>query len=105
MRLPRFRLRTLMIVVGLSAIAMVGVADVLSYYRIRNHFEVVSERQHSDGSLSMTLLSTESTYFLGAIPLGPCPGVVLTAVICGVSVVVWVVRHRKADGRDRDTRE
>src|SRR3954468_8007555 len=83
MRLPRFRLRTLMILVGLSALWMAGVADLLSYLRMRDHVEVVSQREES-GTLVLELQTESVSYYLGPIPLGPCPIAVVSGVVFAV---------------------
>jgi hypothetical protein len=94
----RFRVRTLMFSVWMSAILIVGTLDVLNEYRTRSKVVVVSERVATDGSRSATLLYSRRThYYLGPLPIGPCPVAVFSAVTFIASTVVWILRRRAGD--------
>ena len=101
MHLPRFRVRTLMFVVWLSALLVLGAVDVLSVQRIRNRVEVINEQINADGSSSATLLYNHRThYFVGPIPIGPYPIAVVSGMAFAASIVVWT-RCRWVKRRNR----
>ena len=96
MHLPQFRVRTLMFVVWLSALALVGTVDLLEEYRKRNRVEVINEHIGVDGSRTATLLFSHSTfYYFGPLPIGPCPIAVLSGVAFVASIMVWTTAQRR----------
>jgi hypothetical protein len=103
MKLPQFRLRTLMFVIWLSALLLAGVVDVLRELAIRNSVEVVGEHIDANGSTSSTLIFERRTYYfvgpiplVGSIPLGPWPLALFSGVAFAASVAVWALcDHRK----------
>jgi hypothetical protein len=88
-----------MFAVWLSALAFVGVVDVLEEYRSFRRVEVIHERIGVDGSRSATLLyGYYKRYYVGPIPIGPCPRAVFSGVAFLGSVVIWILYRR---GKDR----
>ena len=95
MHLPRFRVRTLMFVVWLSALVFVGAVDVLEEYRIRNRLELIGFDVIVDDSRSVTLLHGHyKFYYLGPIPFGPCPTAVFSGVAFVASIAIWILYRR-----------
>ena len=94
----RFRIRTLLFLIGMTALLMAGAIDVFNEYRDRNTVTVVNERVGPDGSTTASLLFGRRVYYyLGPVPLGPCP----VALFCGATLValaaVWLLRRRTMD--------
>lgn len=91
MPLPRFLIRTLMLVVWLSALPMVGALDVLREVQNRSRaVGFVDERGFA------WVIRRSSYSYLGPIPLGPCP----TAVFSGLAFAGTIMALRLA-GRDK----
>ncbi len=90
MHLPRFRVRTLMSVIWLSALFMTGAVDVLEELRNRNRVEVVVDASGS----SLVILSRYNFYYLGPVPLGPRPMAVLSGVAFVASIIAWRLSGR-----------
>ncbi len=101
MKLPQFRVRTLMFLIWLSALLFAGVVDVLKELAIRNSVEVVDEHVDANGTTSFSLIYGRRTYhyigpipYIGSIPLGPWPVAVLSGVAFAGSVGCWTLRYR-----------
>ncbi len=101
MKLPQFRLRTLMFVIWLSALLLAGVVDVLRELAIRNSVEVMDERIDANGSTSHSLIFDRRTYYfvgpiplVGQIPLGRWPLALFSGVAFAASVAGWALCHR-----------
>jgi hypothetical protein len=95
-RLPSFRIRTLMFMVWISALACVGVADVIRERAARNRVLIIDERVHPNGTLTMTILHSHSTFwYVGPLPVGPCPAAVLSGFAAVVSIIVFIARRNR----------
>ncbi len=99
MHLRQFRVRTLMFVIWLLALLFVGALDVLKEQRSRNRVEVINEKTSADGSRSFTLIYTRRTYYLGPVPIGPCPIAVLSGLAILTSIMVWGLCQRAENRR------
>jgi hypothetical protein len=96
MRTPRITVRDLMFHVWLTALLAAGAADIIRERRARDHVQVINESTDLGGSTSMTLLWSQTTYYyVGPIPLGPCPVATLSGVAFVGSVVAWVLLGRR----------
>jgi hypothetical protein len=101
MHLPRFRVRTLMFVVWLFALLAAGAVDVLKEQRNRSRVEVIDEQTNADGSSTATLIYNHRTYyFVGPIPLGPCPIALLSGMAFAASIVGWI-RVGRGQGKNQ----
>ena len=98
MHLPRFRVRTLMLVIWLSALVMTGAVDVLEELRNRNRVEVVVDATGS----SLVILSRYYFYYLGPVPLGPRPMAVFSGVAFVASIIAWRLSGRSKKRTHRD---
>lgn len=89
MPLPRFRIRTLMLVVWLSALVMVGALDVLKEVRNRSRaIGFVDERGF------VIFHGYSRYYYIGPIPLGPCPTAVFSGLAFAATIIVWRLAAR-----------
>jgi hypothetical protein len=94
----RFRIRTLLFLIWMTALLMAGAIDVFNEYRNRNAVTVVNERVGPDGSITASLLFGRRVYYyLGPLPLGPCPVAVFSGATLVASTAVWLLRRRTFD--------
>jgi hypothetical protein len=92
MHLSRFHVRSLMFLVWLSALLIVGTLDVVNELRNRTRLVVINQHVGADGSLSFSLLHhRHSSYYLGPIPIGPCPVAVFSGLGFMASIAVWAI--------------
>lgn len=101
MHLPQFRIRTLLFMIWLSALLLAGTIDVVQEYRNRHTAVVLNERVDANGSRSATILYSYSrSYYLGSVPIGPCPTALFSGIAFVGSLVGWV-RYRRGKKRAR----
>jgi hypothetical protein len=100
MKVPQFRVGTLMFVIWLSALLIAGAVDIHRAWELWNHFEVIEKHFNADGSLaSFLLVNTYRCHYLGPIPIGPCPIAVYGGIVFVASIVTWGLRRR---GKNRN---
>ena len=101
MHLPKFRVRTLMLLVWLSALVSVAVLDDLHEMRLRNRVVISAQSADADGSRSAVLLYDHRTaYYFGPVPLGPCPTAVFSGLTFVASVAAFVFYRRRTPARE-----
>jgi hypothetical protein len=91
----RLRVGSLMFLVWLAALVLVAAVDVHREYEARSRVEVLDEQIDANGTRTVTLSYNHRTsWYVGGVPLGPCPAAVFSLVAIVVSVLVWVGRRR-----------
>jgi hypothetical protein len=79
----------MMIAVAVAAALVACALEIARYRRMQADVVVIDDRRDPDGSGSFTLLHHYTrTYYVGPIPIGPYPTVVLISVVAGSALLI-----------------